>query len=333
MSDLTHHSLRRRPRIRIGQIEIDPPVVLAPMAGVTNHAFRLICRRFGAGAVWTDMISSCGIKYRNAKTLAMFDWTAEERPIAVQIFGAEPDVMASAAKLVEESGADILDINIGCPARKVRKTGAGTGLIEDLETARRVMTAVVQAVQIPVTVKTRKGLDEQNVTAVEVARIAEESGVAAVAIHGRTAAQGYSEAADWGIIAEAKQAVGIPIIGNGDVRSPEDAKRMLDETGCDAVMIGRGALGNPQIFERTAHFLGTGELLPETSNRERITVAREHLQLMVDLYGEERAVREMRGQIPWYIKGLPGAARLRRLACEASSLEEMEDVLAEIWPL
>jgi len=316
--------------MRIGNVEVNPPIVLAPMAGVTNHAFRLICRQFGAGMVWTDMISSYGIRYRNPKTLRMFDWTPDERPVAVQIFGADAHVMAAAAEFVEAAGADIVDINVGCPVPKVRKTGAGAGLMVDLETARKVMAAVVRAVGVPVTVKTRKGLNEQTVTAVEVARIAEEVGVSAITIHGRTAAQGYSGRADWSIIASVKRAVGIPVIGNGDVKTPGDAKRMFDETGCDAVMIGRAALGNPWIFRRTAHFLKTGELLPEPGHAERIEAAREHLRLMVELLGEERAMREMRGQIAWYIKGLPGAAQLRRLATQASSLEEMEAALMKI---
>jgi len=313
--------------ILIGKIPVDPPVVLAPMAGVTNHAFRLICRRFGAGLVWTDMISSYGIKYRNPRTLSMFDWTPEERPVAVQFFGADPRAMANAAKVIEESGADIVDINVGCPVPKVRNTGAGAGLIENLETAREVMESVVRAVKIPVTVKTRKGLNDRIVTAVEVARIAEDAGISAIAIHGRTAEQGYSGAADWSIIAEVKGSVRIPVIGNGDVKSPEDAKRMLDETGCDAVMIGRASLGNPWIFRRTAHFLATGEVLPAPTNAERVEVALEHLRMMIELYGEDRAVREMRGQIAWYVRGVPGAAGMRRTLSQAVTPEDMEDVL------
>lgn len=313
--------------MRIGTVSIDPPVVLAPMAGVTNHAFRLICRRFGAGLVWTDMISSCGIKYRNPRTLSMFDWTPEERPVAVQLFGADPRAMANAAKVIEESGADIVDINVGCPVPKVRKSGAGAGLCENLDTAREVMESVVQAVKIPVTVKTRKGLNERIVTAVEVARIAEDAGISAIAIHGRTAEQGYSGSADWGIIAEVKESVRIPVIGNGDVKSPEDAKRMLDETGCDAVMIGRASLGNPWIFRRTAHFLATGEIPPAPTNAERIEVALEHLRMMIELYGEDRGIREMRGQIAWYVRGMPGAAGLRRTLSQATLPAEMEDLL------
>jgi len=316
--------------MRIGTVSVDPPVVLAPMAGITNHAFRLICRRFDAGLVWTDMISSYGIMHRNPKTLSMFDWTPDERPVAVQIFGADPKAMALAAKTIEDAGADIVDINLGCPVPKVRRTGAGSALMDCLDGARRVMESVVRAVGIPVTVKTRKGPNPGLSTAVEIARIAEDVGVSAVAIHGRTADQGYTGVADWGIIGEVKRAVGIPVIGNGDVRSPEDARRMFAETGCDAVMIGRAALGNPWIFRRTAHYLATGELLPGPSAAERIEIAREHLRMAVELFGEDKGVREMRGQIAWYAKGMPGAADLRRIVSGATSVEEMERALAEI---
>jgi len=316
--------------LRIGSIRIDPPVALAPMAGVTNHAFRVICRRLGAGLVYTDMISSYALHYRNVKTLRMFDWTPEERPVAVQIFGAEPDKMAAGARMIADAGADIIDINIGCPVPKVTKTGAGAALINDLDTARRIMEAVVRAVDVPVTIKTRKGPDSATVTAVELSRMAQDAGIAAVAIHGRTAEQGYSGAADWSVIRQAKEAVDIPIIGNGDVKSPEDAKRMLDETGCDGVMIGRACMGNPWIFRRTAHYLRTGELLPEPTFQERIDTAREHLRGMVELLGEEIGTREMRGQITWYVKGMPGAGALRHRLTEAGSLEEMETALGEL---
>jgi len=311
-------------------LAFNPPLALAPMAGVTNHAFRLLCRRFGASAVWTEMISSYGILHRNPKTLQMFDWTDEEQPVVVQIFGADPHVMAHAAKVVADAGASAVDINLGCPVRKVIKTGAGASLMLDLERAKEVINAVVKASSVPVTVKTRKGPDETQTTAVKIAQMAEAAGVAAVTIHGRTSAQRYAGKADWEIIARVKESVRIPVIGNGDVKTPLDATRMIAMTGCDAVMIGRAALGNPLIFEQTSHYLATNELLPEPNYAERARVAKEHLRLMIDLYGEEKAVREMRGQIGRYLKGMPGAAHLRHLISAVSSVDEMLRLIDEV---
>lgn len=316
--------------LRIGDIEIDPPVVLAPLAGITNYAFRRICREFGAGAVWTEMISSFGIFYKNGRTLAMFDWQDDERPTAVQLFGADPDAMAAAAEAVQKAGADMIDLNMGCPVPKVRKTGAGSALMDDLEVARKVISAVVNASSVPVTLKTRKGPHPHLTTAMDLARLAEDCGVSAISVHGRTAAQLYSGTADWEIIRDVKRSVGIPVIGNGDVKTPEDAKHMLEITGCDGVMIGRAALGNPWVFSRTAEFLKTGILPPEPSFRERVEVARRHLHLLVDLHGEIKAVHEMRGQIVKYLTGIPGASKSRRLLTEAGSMQEMENALAGI---
>jgi nifR3 family TIM-barrel protein len=316
--------------MKIRNLTIDPPIILAPLAGSTNHAFRLICKQFGAGLEYTEMISSCGIYYNNSKTRDMFDWTDEERTVAVQLFGAVPEIMASAARTVEEAGADIIDINIGCPVPKVRKTGAGSALAEDYETVRLIMEAVVKAVSVPVTIKIRKGPSEHLTTAVDVSRIAEDAGVSAVAIHGRTAAQHYSGKADWDIIRRVKESVSIPIIGNGDIKSPEDAKRMFDETGCDAVMIGRAALGNPWLFRSVAHYLKTGEILPDPTSSERLSVAREHLRLVVQLHGEDRGIREMRGQLPWYIKGMPHAAVIRNELSSLSTFSQVDEMLSSL---
>lgn len=316
--------------MKIGAVEIDPPVVLAPLAGVTNHAFRAICRELGAGAVWTEMISSCGISYKNKKTRAMFDWTPEESPVAVQLFGADPKMMADAAALVEAAGADIIDINMGCPVPKVRRTRAGAALMEDLELAESIMSAVINRVKIPVTVKTRKGPDSGRTTAVEMAKIAENAGVSAVAVHGRTTAQGYTGRADWGIIEEVKSSVNIPVIASGDVKSPEDLKKVMELTGCDAVMIGRAALGNPWIFAQMAQHLKDGTVPPQPTQAERLELALRHLRMTVEMYGEVRAVKAMRGHMVWYVRGVPGAAKLRNTISGARTLPEMESAMERI---
>lgn len=317
-------------KLRIGKVQVDPPLILAPMAGVTNRALRLMCREAGGcGLVSTEMVSAYALWFKHRRTHEMLDWGDDEHPVSAQIFGAAPDVVAEAARIVEAAGADIVDLNFGCPAPKVAKTGAGGALLKDLSRVKEIITDVVGAVGIPVTVKTRKGWDEAHEKAVELAKIAEDCGAAAVTVHGRTVAQGYSGKADWDAIRRAKEAVGIPVIGNGDVRSGWDARRMFDETGCDGVMIGRGALGDPWIFGRVHAFLETGDVIPEPDFLKRIEGARRQALLLAECLGEERAAKEMRGHIAWYLKGVPGAAATRAKVMATKSLTEVEEVLNE----
>jgi len=317
--------------IQIGSITIDTPLTLAPMAGQTNHPFRVLCREMGdCGLVCTELISSQAIHYRNAKTLTMFDWRAIEHPFAVQLFGADIGVMAEAARIVVDQGADIVDINMGCWVPKVAKTGAGAALLRDVCTATRVVEAVVNAVNVPVTVKVRSGWDRDHLTAVEFARAAESAGVRAIAVHARTASQGFTGEPDWDMIRQVKQAVkDIPVIGNGDVKTAQDAARMFAETGCDAVMIGRAALGNPWVFRQIAHELRTGETLPGSTSSERAWAALRHARLMMEttLMPEIQAIRELRGQLTKYPIGMPGAAEMRASLVRAESLADIEAIL------
>ncbi|MFZ7101362.1 MAG: tRNA dihydrouridine synthase DusB [Peptococcaceae bacterium] len=312
--------------MRIGNIQIANPVVCAPMAGVTDKAFRMVVKEQGCGLVYTEMVSAKALTYKNERTFALIDLKDEKPPLSVQLFGSEPRIMAEGAKIVEDYGADIIDINMGCPVPKVVRNSEGSALMLEPGLAGQIVRAVVNRVKIPVTVKIRKGWDDTNINAVAFAREMEESGAAAVAVHGRTRSQYYSGQADWSIIKAVKEAVQVPVIGNGDIFWPEDGLRMFTATGCDGIMIGRGALGNPWIFGRLAQLL-SGNDLPEPSIAERISTAVRHVELAVKYKDEAVAVKELRKHMAWYFKGLPHAARMRDHVNKLSTLEEVKEML------
>jgi nifR3 family TIM-barrel protein len=314
--------------LKIGDIEIKNPVVLAPMAGVCNSAFRLTVKEFGAGLVCAEMVSDKGIVFNNQKTIEMLYIDEREKPLSLQIFGGEKETLVEAAKFVDKNtNADIIDINMGCPVPKITKCDAGAKWLLDPNKIYDVVAAVVDAVEKPVTVKMRIGWDENHIYAVENAQAVERAGGKAVAVHGRTRAQMYEGKADWNIIKQVKEAVNIPVIGNGDVQTPQDAKRMLEETGVDGVMIGRAALGNPWMIYRTVRYLETGELIPEPSVREKIDVCILHLDRLIALKNEHIAVKEMRKHAAWYLKGIRGNAKIRNAINECNTREELVSLL------
>lgn len=300
------------------------------MAGVTDRPFRRILSRFGPGLLFTEMISAAALVQRNRRSLRMLELGPDEGPVVIQLFGKDPPVLAEAARLAEAHGPVSIDINMGCPTPKIVRNGEGAALMRNPELCGRIVAAVRAAVRVPVTVKIRKGWDEQEVTAVEVARAVEAAGAAAVTVHGRTRQMFYGGKADWEIIRRVREAVSIPVIGNGDVNGPQAARAMLEQTGCAAVMIGRAVLGNPWIVSRTIHFLRTGELLPPPSLGERVALARLHLSYLVEDKGERIAVPEMRKHAVWYLKGLPGANRFKDRLYRATTEAEMAAILAEI---
>ncbi|AKO90761.1 tRNA dihydrouridine synthase DusB [Priestia filamentosa] len=298
--------------LQIGDIKFDNPVVLAPMAGVCNAAFRLTVKEFGAGLVCAEMVSDKAILYKNARTMGMLHIDPREKPMSLQIFGGEKETLVEAAQFVDKNTtADIIDINMGCPVPKITKCDAGAKWLLDPNKIYEMVSAVVDAVDKPVTVKMRMGWDEDHIFAIENARAVERAGGKAVALHGRTRVQMYEGTANWDIIRDVKQAVSIPVIGNGDVKTPQDAKRMIDETGVDGVMIGRAALGNPWMIYRTVQYLKTGELAPEPTVREKMDICKLHLDRLIDLKGENVAVREMRKHAAWYLKSVRGNAIVR----------------------
>lgn len=314
-------------KLKIGNVELENNLILAPMAGVTNQPFRMICKEFGPGMVCTEMASSKAIFHDDKKTNRLLNTEGEKRPISFQIFGSDEETMGYAASYVSKI-ADIIDINMGCPAPKVVKNGDGSKLLLDLEQAEKIMKAVVKNSRIPVTLKYRKGWDKENIVAVEVAKIAERVGISAITIHGRTRSEFYSGIADLEIIRQVKQAVSIPVIGNGDVTDEESALRMFQETGVDGIMIGRGSFGNPWIFKKIAHFLETGEKLPEPSNQEKLEIMKKHIELAVREKGEI-AIKELRKHIAWYTKNLKNSSDFRneinKIETETALVSKIEE--------
>lgn len=313
----------------IDDIEIENQVVIAPMAGIGNFAFRRICKEMGAGLIYAEMVSDKALIYNNEKTYRMLYVDESEQPVSLQVFGGDVDTIVEGAKIIDQkSNAMIIDINMGCPVPKVTKGDAGAKLLLNPQKVYEIVARVVDNVKKPVTVKMRAGWDEHTIYAVENARMIEKAGAKALAIHGRTRKQMYQGKADWNIIKAVKQEIqSIPVIGNGDVKSPEDAKRMLDETGVDAVMIGRAVLGNPWIIRQIVHYLETGEKLPDPTPEERVMKAIEHMDYLIKLKGERTAVLEMRSHIPWYLKGLKNANQVKRLTHELTDSDQVKQVL------
>lgn len=318
------------PELQIGNVKLENDLILGPMAGVTDLPFRLLCKEQGAGLLCMEMVSAKGIMYNNKNTKFLLTIDERERPVSLQLFGSDPDIISEQAKRIEELPFDILDINMGCPVPKIVNNGDGSALMKNPLLAGEIIEKTARAIQKPVTVKIRKGFDEEHINAVEMAHIAQESGAAAIAVHGRTREQYYSVKADWEIIRKVKEAVKIPVIGNGDVWTPQDAIDMRKQTGCDGVMIGRGAQGNPWIFKQILHYEQTGELLEKPSPQEVTEMILRHAKMQMEFKGEYTGMREIRKHAAWYTAGYKNSAKLRGKINETETYEELKELLSHL---
>ena len=316
--------------LKIGNVTLENNLILAPMAGVTDLPFRLLCKEQGAGLICTEMISAKAIYFKNKNTETLMEINERERPVSLQLFGSDPDLMAEIARQIEPRNFDILDINMGCPVPKVVNNGEGSALMKNPRLVHEIVSKVSNAIEKPLTIKIRKGFAEDCVNAVEIAKIAEDAGAAAVAVHGRTREQYYAGNADWDIIRKVKEAVSIPVIGNGDVDSPQKAEALVRETGCDGIMIGRAVQGNPWLFSQILHYQKTGELLPKPGMEEVKEMILRHAKMQLEYKGNYTGMREMRKYVAWYTTGMPHSASVRRMVNEVESYEQLEELVGRM---